>query len=204
MPKSVGRWLSGVGEGVVRDGQHVVRAGQVCDGARSVICSSGLLGDSTRIRRVCGVSAFANASGSVWSDQGGRHAEARQQVQQHRRRAPVGGLLSDDVVTGGHQGQHGCGERGHPGRGDHGRLGVLQFGDDGGDLCVVRVAEAGVEVLAPRVDGGLREHLRVLGRERRRLVDGRCHGTAGMDFAIGVNGDGALARHGRPSVDRRC
>jgi hypothetical protein len=138
------------GEGVVRHGQHVVRAGQVRDGAqvgdlqqriarRLHQDQAGPRGQRLRERRRVGL-----------VHQGGRHAEPRQQVQQHRRRTAVGGLLPDDVVTGGHQGQHGGGERGHPGRGDHGRLGVLQLRDDGRDLGVVRVAEAGVEVLAPR------------------------------------------------------
>src|SRR6202041_300597 len=79
------------------------------------------------------------------------------------------------------------------------RLGVLQFRDHCRDLRVVGVAEAGVETVAPPVDGGLRELLRILGPERRRLVDGRCHGMAGMDVAIGVNGHCAdAARHGSP------
>jgi hypothetical protein len=103
------------------------------------------------------------------------------------------------VVTGGHQGQYGGGERGHPGCGDHRRLGVLQFRDHRSDLRVVGVAEAGVETLAPPVDGGLRELLRILGPERRRLVDGWCHGTAGMNVAIGMNGNRTdAARHASP------
>jgi hypothetical protein len=100
------------------------------------------------------------------------------------------------VVAGRYQGQHGGGERGHSGRGDHRRLGVLQFRDHGRDLRVVRVAVAGVEIMAPPVDGDLRELLRVLGPERRRLVDGPCHCAAGMDVAIGVNGNRATSRHG--------
>jgi hypothetical protein len=104
------------------------------------------------------------------------------------------------VVASGHQGQHGGGERGHAGRSDHSRLGVLQLRNHRRDLRMVRIAVAGIEVVAPPVDGGLRELLRVLGPKRRGLIDGRCHGAAGMYGAIGVDGYRADAvRHGSPS-----
>jgi hypothetical protein len=187
------------GEGVVGYGQHVVRAGQVRYGAQ--------VGDlQQRIARRFHQNQAGLRSQRVFErlrvglvHLGSRHTQPGQQVQQHRRRAPVGGPLPDHVVTGGHQGQHGGGECGHPGCGDHRCLGVLQFRDHCRDLRVIGVAVAGVETLAPPVDGGLRELLRILGPERRRLVDGRCHGTAGMDVAIGVNGNRAdAARHGSP------
>ena len=67
MPKSAGRWLTGVAKVLSAMVSTSCARARFATARRSVTCSSGLLGDSTRIRRVCGVSAFSNASGSVWS-----------------------------------------------------------------------------------------------------------------------------------------
>ena len=106
MPKSVGRWLSGVAKVLsARVSTSCARA-RSATARRSVTCSErvarrlhqdqpGPRGQRLLERLRVGL-----------VDLGSRHAEPGQQVQQHRRRAPVGGLLPDDVVTGGHQGQH--------------------------------------------------------------------------------------------------
>lgn len=67
MPKSTGRWFSGVAKVLSAMVNTPCARASSATARRSVICSSGLLGVSTRISRVRGVSAFANASGSVWS-----------------------------------------------------------------------------------------------------------------------------------------
>ena len=186
-------------EGVVREGQHVMRAGQVGDGAKvgdlQQRIARRLHQDQPGLRGQRLLECLRVGLVHL----GGRNAEPRQEVQQHRGRAAVGGLLSDDVVTRGHQGQHGRGQGGHPGRRDHRRLGVLELRDHGGDLRVVRVAVAGVEVLAPWLDRRLRERLRVLGPEGGRLVDRPRDRPAGMDVPVGVNDHRADARHGSPS-----
>jgi hypothetical protein len=110
------------GEGVVGEGQHVVRAGQLRDGAQvgdlQQRIARRLHQDQAGLRRQRRLERLR--VGLV--DQAGRHAQPWQQVQQHRRRAPVGGSLPDHVISGRYQGQHGGGgERGHPGRGDHRR-----------------------------------------------------------------------------------
>lgn len=67
MPKSAGRWFSGVAKVLSAMVSASCARARTATARRSVICSIGLPGDSTGIRRVCGVSAFSNASGSAWS-----------------------------------------------------------------------------------------------------------------------------------------
>jgi hypothetical protein len=67
MPKSVGRWFSGVAKVLSAMVSTLCARATFATARRSVTCSSGLLGDSSRMRRVCGVRAFSNAAGSVWS-----------------------------------------------------------------------------------------------------------------------------------------
>lgn len=54
------------------------------------------------------------------------------------------------VITRGHQGEHGGGQRGHSGCGEHDRLGVLQFRDGRCDLCVVATARQLWRHVTPR------------------------------------------------------
>ena len=67
MPKSAGCWFTGVAKVLSATVSTSCARARAATARRSVTCNSGLLGDSTRIRRVRGVSAFSNASGSVWS-----------------------------------------------------------------------------------------------------------------------------------------
>jgi hypothetical protein len=67
IPSSAGREFSGVAKVLSANVITSCARARSATAFRSVIRRSGLLGDSSRISRVFGVSARSNASGSRWS-----------------------------------------------------------------------------------------------------------------------------------------
>jgi hypothetical protein len=78
-------------------------------------------------------------------------------VLHERGGAAIGRELTDDVVAGLDQGEHGCGECGHSGGRHQTRFCAFQVGNDLGHLSVVGVPIARVEALAAELCRGRRE-----------------------------------------------